>query len=468
LFGIPKIKVMKNIIFTGLISLFTIMNSWSQNLAFPTAEGYGKYSKGGRGGMVYEVTNLNDSGQGSLREAVESSEPRTIIFRVSGTIMLNSPLSIRHPFITIAGQTAPGDGICIRKYPINIDADHVIIRYLKVRMGDESGSDNDAVSGRYVKHIILDHVSASWSVDECVSVYHCDSITVQWCIISESMSKSNHEKGSHGFGGIWGSNHGTYHHNLLAHHSSRNPRMASGAGYTDYRNNVIYNWGYQSLYGGEKVQQGNEKFNFSEFNIVANYYKPGPATRPGEVRFRIANPSSRGENDFGKWYIADNFVEDYEVVTANNWEGGVQTSIPFEKIRLAKPWSSMPINQQSAEEAYRIVLQNAGAILPRRDAVDTRVINEVLGGYATYEGKSYKEEHQVADRNKICGIIDTQNDVGGWPVLKSSPASEDTDHDGMPDYWEEKNRLDKKNPDDRNKIAPNGYTMLENYLNSIK
>ena len=442
---------MKSIL-TGLILVTVILNSWSQQLAFPSAEGYGKYSKGGRGGEVYEVTNLNDSGEGSLRAAVEAYGPRTVVFRVSGTITLESPLTIRNPYITIAGQTSPGDGICIRRHPLNIDADHVIIRYIRVRLGDESGKDYDAMSSRYCKHIILDHISASWSVDECMSIYHCDSITVQWCIVSESMSHSNHVKGSHGFGGIWGSNYGTYHHNLLAHHSSRNPRMASGCGNTDYRNNVIYNWGYQSLYGGEKHQSGNDKFNFSNFNIVANYYKPGPGTRPGEVMHRIANPSFRSEDDHGKWYIAENTVEGNKKVSADNWNGGVQTKLSFEKIKLEEPWPSMPINQQTAEEAYKIVLENAGAKLPKRDVVDTRILKEVQGGYATYEGKTYKSEHQVADTTKICGIIDTQDDVGGWPVLKSAPAPIDRDHDGMPDEWEDDKKLDKNNPDDRNKL----------------
>jgi len=459
---------MRKTLLTGLISMLTVINLWSQQLAFPTAEGYGKYTKGGRGAAVYEVTNLNDRGEGSLRAAIEASEPRTVVFRISGTIILESALTIRHPFITIAGQTAPGDGICIRRHPLNIGADNVIIRYLRVRLGDESGNDYDALSSRYCKHIILDHISASWSVDECMSIYHCDSITVQWCIISESMSHSNHIKGSHGFGGIWGSNYGTYHHNLLAHHSSRNPRMASGCGNTDYRNNVIYNWGYQSLYGGEKNQKGNDQFNFANLNIVANYYKPGPATNPGELMYRIANPSFRSEDDHGKWYIAENAVEGNDDVSSDNWNGGVQTELSFEKIKLEEPWSSMPILQQKAEEAYKLVLDNAGAILPKRDLTDTRIVEEAKGGYATYEGKTYKREYQVADTTKVCGIIDTQEDVGGWPELQSLDAPLDTDHDGMPDVWELKNNLDNTNPDDRNNTDADGYTMLEKYINSIR
>jgi len=406
------VKVIKSV----LLSVFFIYYAgvlFSQQLAFPGAEGYGKYAQGGRGGAVYEVTNLNDSGEGSLRAAVEAFGPRTVVFRVSGTIELESPLSIKNPYITIAGQTAPGDGICIKKNPLNIGSDHVIIRYLRVRLGDQSGGDYDAISSRYTKHIILDHISASWSVDETMSIYHCDSVTVQWSIISESMSKSTHKKGSHGFGGIWGSNYGTYHHNLLAHHSSRNPRMASGSGYTDFRNNVIYNWGYQSCYGGKKQQRGNSKFNFSTFNVVANYYKPGPATQPGVVSYRIASPSFRNEKDCGKWYIADNVVEGNGEVSADNWNGGVQTKISFQKIKLDSPWPSMPINQQTAIDAYHSVLDNAGASLPKRDAIDSRIIEEARDGFANYEGVSYKKEHKVADPSKICGIIDTQEDVGG-------------------------------------------------------
>jgi len=367
----------------------------AQQLAFPTAEGYGKYAQGGRGGIVFEVRNLNDSGEGSLREAVEAKEPRTVVFRVSGTITLESLLRIKHLYITIAGQTAPGDGICLKKNPLVIEADHVIIRYLRVRLGNESGEDTDAVSSRYTRHIILDHISASWSVDETMSIYHCDSITVQWSIISESMFNSNHVKGAHGFGGIWGSNYGTYHHNLIAHHGSRNPRMASGSGYTDYRNNVIYNWGYNSCYGGENQQVGNPKFNFSKFNIVANYYKPGPATEPGEVSWRIASPSMREDtSDFGKWYIANNVIEGNEKVTADNWNGGVQPKggpANLQFVKMNASWPSMSIQQQTAEEAFIAVLEHSGATLPRRDPLDKRIINKAKDGMPTFEGGSYKQ-----------------------------------------------------------------------------
>lgn len=465
-------KIISKLVFLTL-TIFCSASSFAQDqLAFPEAEGYGKYTKGGRGGVVYEVTNLNDSGVGSLRAAVEAEGPRTVVFRLSGNIELESPIKIKNPYITIAGQTAPGGGICLKNHSLSIDADHVIVRYIRIRPGDLSGKDYDAVSARYVRNIILDHVSASWSVDETVSIYHCDSITVQWCLIAESMYKSNHRKGSHGFGGIWGSNYSTYHHNLLAHHSSRNPRFASGCGNTDYRNNVLYNWGYQSCYGGETVQKNSDKFIFSNINMVANYQKAGPATLPGEVSHRIAAPSSRNKaKDYGKWHISGNMVEGNTKVSKNNWLGGVQPqdgSEYLEGLKLDKPWPAIPINQETPEEAYASVLKNAGATLPKRDAVDIRIVDEVKNGYATFEGSTYKTHRKVADQSKKSGIIDSQKDVGGWPELKSLPAPIDTDHDGMPDEWEKENGLNPNNADDGNKVAKDGYTMLEKYINDIK
>lgn len=457
--------------FNGYSQNLQGQNTFTNLLSFPGAEGYGKYTIGGRCGVVYEVTNLNDAGEGSLRAGVEATGPRTIVFKISGTITLNSTLRIKNSYITIAGQTAPGDGICIRKWPLVIDANQVIIRYIRVRLGGESGDDADAVSGRFNKNIIIDHVSASWSVDETMSIYHGDSLTVQWCIISESMCNSNHVKGSHGFGGIWGANNSTYHHNLLAHHSSRNPRFASGSQNTDFRNNVIYNWGYQSSYGGENEQQGDPKFVFSNFNMVANYYKPGPATIPGEVSYRIVNPSTRnGKDDFGKWYIADNVMEGNNAVTKDNWNGGVQPQGGkefIEDLKLEKPWPSMPINQETAQNAFKSVLKNAGTTIPKRDAVDARIVEEVRNGFATFEGDTYKQKQKIADKSKKTGIIDSPTDVGGWPDLKSTPALLDSDHDGMPDEWEKKNGLNPNNAADRNTISKDGYTMLESYINSI-
>lgn len=455
----------------AITALLCATSSFAQHqLAFPSAEGYGKHTVGGRGGKVYAVTNLNDSGDGSLREAVEAKGPRTVVFRVSGTIDLKSRLSIKNPNISIAGQTAPGDGICIKRYPLMISADEVIIRYIRVRLGDESGKEADAISSRYTKNIILDHVSAGWSVDETMSIYHCENITVQWCLVSESLFQSHHG-GNHGFGGIWGSNRSSYHHNLLAHHSGRNPRFASGCGNTDYRNNVIYNWGYSGCYGGEKQQKGSDKFNFTNINMVANYYKAGPATAPGNLRQTIASPSSRdGVADLGKWFVSDNVVEGNDQVTANNWDGGVSARGGDEAIaalKLDKPWPAMAINQHTAKEAYESVLKNVGATLPKRDAVDARIIQEVRDGVATYEGPAYKEKKKVADKSVVSGIIDSQKDVGGWPELKSAPAPVDSDHDGMPDTWETAKGLNPNDAADGNKVAADGYTMLEHYLNSI-
>tara|TARA_R110002050_G_scaffold106801_4_gene216921 strand:+ start:35881 stop:37272 length:1392 start_codon:yes stop_codon:yes gene_type:complete len=461
---------MKHTILSVAMALIGL-SIYAQQLAFPTAEGYGKYTHGGRGGDVYEVTNINDNGEGSLRSAIEAKGPRTVVFRVSGTIQLKSDLRIKNPNITVAGQTAPGDGITLRGRPLLIDADEVIIRYIRVRLGDESGEETDAITSRYTNNLILDHVSASWSIDETMSIYHGKNITVQWCIIAESLYKSNHHKGNHGFGGIWGSNYSTYHHNLFANHSNRNPRFASGCGNVDYRNNVVYNWGYESAYGAEVAQVGNTKFNFSNINMVANYYKAGPATEPGEVTHRIVAPWSRNkEDDYGKWYVSGNVVEGNQWVSENNWLGGVQPQDGSEYLnglKLEQPWPSLAIHQQLPEEAYALVLQNAGTTLPKRDAVDLRIIGEVKNGAANFEGPTYKKDHKVADPSKKSGIIDSQNDVGGWPALKSLSAPTDTDHDGMPDVWEEANNLDPKNAADRNTVANDGYTMLEKYLNSI-
>lgn len=442
-------------------------------LAFPTAEGYGKYTQGGRGGKVYEVTNLNDSGIGSLRAAVEAKGPRIVIFKISGNIRLKSRLNIKNPYITIAGQTAPGDGICICDNYIGIAANEVIIRHIRVRLGDETNVEGDCITGRYVENVILDHVSSTWSTDECMSIYNCKNVTVQWCLVGESLFQSVHNKGNHGFGGIWGSDYSSYHHNLIVNNSSRNVRFSNGSGYTDYRNNVIYNWGYNSLYGGFGTL--DEKFHSSYFNVVANYYKPGPATQPGPVSYRIANPSvedSKGDK-LGLWYVADNYIEgvtqEAERVRKDNWDGGVQISDNsyLSKIRLDMPWEvTVPIIQHTPQEAYELVLEKAGNTYPKRDVVDTRIVNETRTGIATYEGV-YKTVKRVADNTKITGIIDSQAQVGGWPELNSTPAPEDSDKDGMPDVWEIKYGLNPNDASDGSEKYVDGYTYLEKYINSL-
>ena len=333
--------------------------------AFLGAEGYGRFTVGGRGGKVYVVTNLSDKGPGSLRAAVEASGPRTVVFAVAGNILLEKPLSIDNPFITIAGQTAPGEGITIAGAPLNINADQVVIRYVRFRLGDYNRFESDAVGGRNVSDIILDHVSASWSVDETVSFYLTKNLTLQWSFITESLRGSVHVKGNHGYGGIWGGA-SSFHHNLMAHHSSRTPRFDGERGLSDpavdMRNNVIYNWGFNSAYGGEG---GNH-------NIVANYYKAGPGTQSGRVRHRIVEVSNGG-----KWYVADNYVDGYPNVSADNWAGGVQPRLDrIEDVRSDTEFPVPQVTTHSAEEAYGLVLAHAGASLPARDPIDRRIVEK--------------------------------------------------------------------------------------------
>ncbi|MBE7174233.1 MAG: hypothetical protein INR73_26900 [Williamsia sp.] len=462
----------------------------AQQPAFPGAEGGGKYTSGGRGGTVYEVTNLNDAGPGSLRDAVSVAN-RTIVFRVSGIIRLQSRLVIRRDNITIAGQTAPGDGICIAGYTLNLNASNIVLRYLRCRLGDETGIEDDAMNGFAgtisYQNILIDHCSLSWSVDETGTFYGVKDFTLQWCILSESMYHSVHDKGDHGYAGIWGGQNASFHHNLLAHHTSRCPRFC-GSRYTgrpdletvDFRNNVIYNWGnINSTYGGEG---GN-------YNMVNNYYKPGPAT-PGSLsasstsnlRNRILNYTSYyyatdskiyPDTLFGgKFYVNGNWVDGYPDVSADNWTRGVQkdsyakADSLMAAARQNAPFPFSDVTTQSAQGAYQLVLDGAGATLPRRDPIDKRIVNEARTGTATYEGSTYAAINRTGISHPS-GIIDTQTDAGGWPAYNSTPAPADTDHDGMPDDWETLNGLNPNDANDRNGVAPDGYTMLEKYLNSI-
>ena len=438
-------KMMRQLILGVLLLICLRTQAQDKILAFPGAEGFGKYTTGGRGGKVYIVTNLNDDGSGSFREAIKRKEPRTILFAVSGNIELKSAITIHNGDVTIAGQSAPGDGICIQNYPVTVHANNVIIRFLRFRLGDNAGIESDAFGGtKNGENIIIDHCSISWATDECASFYRNKNFTMQWCIISESLNKSVHSKGEHGYGGIWGGTGATFHHNLLAHHISRLPRF-SGSSTTpnspdelvDFRNNVIYNWASNNTYGGER----------GRYNVVNNYYKPGPATKSKNIW--MLNPSS----PYGKFFVQGNIMDGSQSISADNWQGGVK-STDRDSAKAITPFEVEFIFDQSAKEAFDAVTKYAGASL-RRDATDERVIKEVCKGTASF------------GKNKN-GIIDSQKDVGGWPLLNSSSPEPDTDSDGMPDRWEKKHNLNSNDPlDGQLKSAASQYVNLEIYLNEI-
>lgn len=414
-------------------------------LAFPGADGFGKYTTGGRGGKIYIVTNLNDEGVGSFREAVKKKGARTILFSIAGNIELKSPLVIHNGDLTIAGQSAPGDGICVQNYPVTVQADNVIIRFMRFRLGDTAGIESDAFGGTSGRtNIIIDHCSISWATDECASFYRNKNFTLQWCIISESLNQSVHSKGEHGYGGIWGGLGASFHHNLLAHHTSRLPRFSGSATtpnspeeLVDFRNNVIYNWAGNNTYGGER----------GRYNVVNNYYKPGPASK-SKNKWMI-NPSS----PYGKFFVQGNINESDPASSTDNWNGGVKAD-DLDSVRVTTAFTVEVINEQSAKEAFDLVTKYAGASL-KRDAVDERVVKEVCNGTAP-SGKN---------RN---GIIDSQNDVGGWPVLKTLTPETDSDNDGLPDKWEKNHKLDRNDPSDALKIVTGShYSNLEIYINEI-
>lgn len=432
-------------------------------LAFPEAQGGGKYATGGRGGVVLHVTSLSDDPQdpGSLRHAINVGGARTIVFDVAGTIQLSSTLNISNGSLTIAGQSAPGDGICIAGYPVVVKASNVIIRFMRFRMGDEHNVEGDALTIVGRKNIMIDHCSFSWSTDECVSCYGNTDFTLQYCFITESLRNSVHGKGRHGYGGIWGGTNATFHHNLLAHHDSRNPRFdhyyvnQTCFGPIDYVNNVVYNWGGNSTYGGEGVKQARQ------INMVNNYYKPGPATSKKE---RLLDPTVSCSNcsPYGavvpaKFYLQGNYMYGSPQVTADNWQG---STVKTEAVKAAARWTeglTMLTAEESAEQALETVLAKAGCSL-HRDAIDVRIAEEVRNGSATCKGSN----------GSTGGLIDTQKDAGGWPMLRTEEPQKDTDRDGIPDAWEEAHRLNQKsNADGKIETLVSGYSNLEVYLNDI-
>ena len=445
-------------------------------LAFPGAEGGGMYTTGGRGGKVIHVTTLADSDTGSLRAALSESGARTIVFDVAGLIELNSTLNISKGDVTIAGQTAPGDGICIKNFSTRVSSDNVIIRFVRFRMGDEKKSEDDAIWGRYNKNIILDHCSMSWSTDECASFYANVNFTMQWCIMTESLKKSVHDKGDHGYGGIWGGKNATFHHNLLSNHDSRNPRIdhpqiydnyvSTHRGNVDLRCNAIYNWGSEVTYGGED----------GWFNIVNNYYKKGPASSDRAYFVNAyADYTKDGKvyaNKYPELYVSGNVNTSR---TLENGAGGISwkhgssyanyNTVKSSPHKILGPSSeSIYITTHSAADAFARICSSAGASL-KRDAVDARATGDAQAGKATYADGGNGSKN---------GIIDTQSAVGGWPAYTADAAAlakvTDTDKDGMPDWFEDQFGLKKADATDGNARTLDHlgrYTNLEMYLHYL-
>ena len=439
-----------NLCLAGLL-LFTV--SWNyvpttsasaepaQIPAFPGAEGFGSTTPGGRGGKVILVTNLNDSGPGSLRVACEAAGPRIVVFRVSGLITLASPIVVKNPYLTIAGQTAPGDGICLRNATFVIATHDVIVRYLRSRLGDLIGEAADCITiGPGARDVILDHCSATWSIDEGLSLAgNVSNVTVQWCLIAEALNHSKHQKGDHGYGSLARANGPvSLHHNLWAHNDARNPRLGDTYGRPPYptfdvRNNVIYDYGAT----GTGLTQGVLKVNY-----VANYIRPGPSSK-ARTPIRVGAPSNM------LFYIRDNIFEGNDRLTADN-------SLFFDPVvidgkrqvqTVAEPFPVQPVQTLSARDAYEAVLATVGASLPVRDSVDARIVDEV--------------------RRRGGRIIDSQKQVGGWPEYRSTQPPKDSDSDGMPNEWEVAHRL---NPNDSADAAldrdGDGYTNIEEYINN--
>lgn len=468
---------MKRIITTMVAAAMFSAVATAQAPAFPGAEGFARYTTtGGRGGKVLHVTNLNDSGTGSLREALQNtSGKRIIVFDVSGTIALKSNLIIKNSDVTVEGQTAPGDGITLRDYSLENKANNVIVRFIRVRRGNavDVNDGADAFWGKNRSNIIIDHCSLSWSIDETASFYDNNNFTMQWCTIAESLNNAGHDKGAHGYGGIWGGKSASFHHNLLAHHTNRCPRL-NGARYgwggtaednyascilaeqVDLRNNVMYNWGQ-----GNGAYAGMGGYH----NIVNNYYKYGPATKNKYRVFQCGHTSNAsGEvipvNTYGHFYINGNYVRDKG--ENYDWNGVIVddgNATVWDTIRLSEPIPSGTVTTHSAQKAFDKVLAYAGASY-KRDAVDVRYADEAKNGTATYKGSV----------TKLAGIIDTQDDVQGWPTLKSKAKLTDSDNDGMPDVWETANGLNPNDAADASTytIDKKGYyTNIEVYCNAL-
>lgn len=456
-------KIISSVICAALAASTAVLPVTAKDdklLAFPGAEGGGKYTTGARGVdnvEIYHVTNLDDDGEGSLRDAV-SEQGRIVVFDVGGIIELKSKLLFNTPNVTVLGQTAPGDGITITGYDAEVKADNIILRYLRIRPTDESGGEPDGLGGRWVDNIIIDHCSVSWGVDEMLTLYSgsiengkvpSTNVTVQYCISSESLRMSSHIKGAHGYGGIIGGTTATYHHNLFAHHDSRNPRFDRNLQGTDMVNNVIYNWGNNSSYGAEpysynKVEEFSTPEYVSKINIRNNYYKYGPSTKPS-IRskiFEVTNDESvmyKGDILKSDAYINGNYVYDDEIVTSDNTIGDNSVYNIKDINILDKPvdMGEYEIDIQTAEEAFETTLETAGASIPRRDAIDARVVADVKNGTGR--------------------IINRVDEVGGFAGISAESKVFE-----IPEEWKKLNGMGNAVDAD---IAPSGYTWVEEYVN---
>lgn len=452
--------------------------------AFPGAQGGGAFSFGGRGGRTIVVTSLEDSGPGTLREACEQGGARIIVFNVAGIIKLRTPLIIRAPYITIAGQTAPGDGICVAGESVWINTHDVVVRYMRFRRGETNvGRRDDSIGGNPIGNIMIDHVSASWGLDENMSMYRhmydqgdgskeqklgTVNITIQNSIFAEALDTYNHS-----FGSTLGGENCTFMRNLWADNTGRNPSIGWN-GIFNFANNVIFNWKHRSIDGGDWR---------ASYNIINNYFKPGPVTPKDEpVGHRILKPESgRSKLDhleFGRAYVNGNIVEGNDKVTSNNWDGGVQVEDRADAgeytdlIRADKPLPMPAITILPTKEAYAYVLDNAGATLPKRDPVDQRIIEQVRTGKIAYKeintDNNYQFEHRKLPKDSYKqGIITDPAQVGGYPEYKGTPYKDD-DKDGMPNDWEQRYGLNTNDPADAMlDLNGDGYTNIEKYIHGI-
>lgn len=452
--------------------------------AFPGAEGGGAFTPGGRGGKVIVVTSLSDSGPGSLREACETGGARIIVFNVSGVINLKSPISLRAPYVTIAGQTAPGDGVCVTGESLDIDTHDVVIRHMRFRRGStDVAFRDDALGGNAIGNIMFDHISGSWGLDEVISIYRhvynrdgsgkgeklpTVNITIQNSIFSEGLDTYNHA-----FGATLGGRNCMFARNLFASNISRNSSVGMDEEF-NFVNNVIFNWWNRSVDGGD---------NTSRYNIINNYYKPGPITpKDAPIAYRILKPETgrdpRFKESFGQAYVSGNIVEGFSNVTKNNWDGGVQLANQFSpeeylpKIKVDKPFEMAAVQVMTAKDAYDYVLKNVGATFPKRDAVDERVIKSVKTGKAIYakDAKPFNTPYvkrRLPEDSYKQGIITHIDQVGGLPQYLGTPYA-DTDGDGMPDIWEIRYGLNPNDPSDANlDCNGDGYTNIEKYINGI-